>query len=107
MRPMVCCLNEALLMSTHDMLPLFGTSNEYQQHILKETNTYQATQLIWSYIGNPHSFSLINPWILSGVSTTNLWTSLFSMAWFWFLLLQCFIDVSVYNRNSVDLDQRP
>ena len=54
-------------MSTHDMLPLFGTSNEYQQHILKETNTYQATQLIWSYIENPHSFSLINPWILSGV----------------------------------------
>ena len=42
-------------------------------------------------------------------STTTLWTSLFQTAGMgmsgYFLLLPCFIEISVFNANSADPDQ--
>ena len=42
-----------------------------------------------------------------GSSTTTLWTSLFPKTWYlvtFFLLLLCFIEIPVFNANSVDPD---
>ena len=41
-------------------------------------------------------------------STITLWTGPFQIEWdFFFILLQYFIEIPVYNANSVDPDRMP
>ena len=42
-------------------------------------------------------------------STCIIWTGPFQIEWAsgWYLLLPCFVEISVFNANSVDLHQMP
>ena len=52
---------------------------------------------------------MLNRSSLMGTATSILWTSPFPIKGVSgrFILLQCFIEISVFNANSVDPDQTP